>query len=137
MSKNGIITDQLSVAEYMAPPAGSKRLNQKWMGSRPNEIYVDGAEFIVVKENCRFEGIINFGGHLIGGYTKRLKVGDKITCTGWKVDFMTRNAMVPNWTMDGVPTNLEWLQFWPFQGLWTPWPLNGTVEPVKIDEASL
>lgn len=92
--------------------------------------YVAGARFRVVREGARLEGIQLFGEKAWAGFAKDLSVGDVVICNGWRtgMDGETREV---NFTAQGVPWAAQWVQVWPQAGLWKPWPLPGTLEPVE------
>lgn len=101
--------------------------------SRPDsqsQQYVVGARFRVVREGARLEGIQLFGEKAWAGFASNLRVGDIVVCTGWKtgMDGETREV---NFTAQGVPWQAKWVHVWPQAGLFQPWPLPGTLEPVE------
>lgn len=95
--------------------------------------YAAGKQFRVTKPGARLEGIVQFG-KVRAGYAESLDVGDIITSTGWRESMAGGGFMESNFATENSPTNALWLQFWPFQGLWAPWPLDGWLEPYDAAE---
>lgn len=90
----------------------------------PRELYVPGRKFMVVRDIARFEGIVAHGEKFWSGWSRPLRVGEVITCEGWKPGMDTEQEGV-NWRARRVPENALWCQVWPPQGLFTPWPMDG------------
>lgn len=92
--------------------------------TRPREVYVQDRRFQVMKPNARFEGILLFGEDQWAGWSRPLQMGEIITCEGWKPGIDNTPEGV-NWSARRVPDNALWVQIWPMQGLFTPWPMDG------------
>ena len=90
-------------------------------------VYAAGKLFRVIKPGARLEGIVQFG-KVKAGYAESLEVGDIIEATGWREGLCGGGVMEANFRTEGSPDNALWLQFWPFQSLWSPWPLKGWLE---------
>lgn len=100
---------------------------------RARDTFVAGRRFKVIKEGARLEGIVTFGDHAWAGYAKTLQVGEIVTCNGWR-EGMSGGAEEANFTAAGVPWNALWVQVWPQDGLWRPWPMDGVLEPLDDEQ---
>lgn len=122
-------TKTLSEAEIQENSTAMEVLRQhreeqiRAIHGNPRELYVEGRQFVVVREGARFEGILEHG-KFWSGWSRKLHLGEVITCEGWKRGLETEQEGV-NWTAPRVPDELLWCQVWPINGLFTPWPLPG------------
>lgn len=98
----------------------------------PRELYVADRKFVVIREGARFEGIVQHGEKFWSGWSRKLHLGEVITCEGWKPGMDTPQEGV-NWTAPRVPEGILWCQVWPINGLFTPWPLPGFLRPLAED----
>lgn len=94
--------------------------------------YAAGKRFRVAKEGARLEGIRKFG-KIRAGYAESLDVGDELVSTGWRESLGGGGYMEANFATETSPTDCLWLQFWPMESLWSPWPMTGWLEPVAED----
>lgn len=93
-------------------------------------IYRTGRQFRVMREGARLEGIVQYGERTWAGYSKRLEVGDILTCNGWRAGMGNPGVEEANFTMEGVPWEALWVQVWPQASLWRPWPMEGYLTPL-------
>jgi hypothetical protein len=93
---------------------------------RPREVFVQDRRFQVMRPGARLEGILLFGEKHYSGWSRKLWPGEVITCDGWRPGF-DNTAEGVNWTGPRVPENALWVQVWPMQGLFTPWPMDGVL----------
>lgn len=98
------------------------------------EIYHSGAQFRVVREGARLEGVVTWGEKHWAGYARSLNVGEIVTCNGWREGMAGGGVMEANFTVDGAPWNALWIQVWPQASLWRPWPMDGFLEPIEQEE---
>lgn len=92
-------------------------------------LYREGRKFRVLRDGARLEGIVTFGtgGTAWAGFSRVLKVGDVITCLGWKPMMGTPQEGV-NFESDTTPENAVWSTVWPLNGLFQPFPMEGFLE---------
>lgn len=93
-------------------------------------LYQPGKQFRVVKPNARLEAILLFGESSWAGWSRPLREGQILTCTGWKEGMGGNGFEEVNFTAPGVPENAQWCQVWPMSGLFRPFPMEGYLEPV-------
>ena len=98
----------------------------------PRELYVADRKFVVIKPGARLEGILEHG-KFWSGWTRKLHLGEVITCEGWRKGLDTDQEGV-NWIPSRMPEGLLWCQVWPINGLFTPWPLDGFLRPLAEEE---
>ncbi|MET0886198.1 MAG: hypothetical protein ABWX92_07080 [Mycetocola sp.] len=101
------------------------------------ELYQQDRKFRVVKQGARLEGIVHFGsGNAWAGFSRHLKVGDVVTCTGWKPGMGTPSEVV-NFDCATSPEDVIWSMMWPMQGLFTPYPMDGYLVPIPDGDEDL
>jgi hypothetical protein len=96
--------------------------------------YVEGDQFRVVREGARLEGFLLHGEELISGWSRRLQVGEVLTCKGWQViNVGELEIRGTQWTGAKIPESAVSIQVWPFDGLFRPFPMEGVLEPYVED----
>lgn len=99
---------------------------------KARSLYTEGARFRVIQEGARFEGMVQFGSSW-SGWTRNLKVGEIVTCLGWRPGWAEAGEFKqPNFTGEKVPDNASYVTIWPKAGLFFPWPFDGFLEPVEV-----
>jgi len=92
--------------------------------------YTEGRRFRVAKEGARFEGLLLHGEQTIAGWSRRISLGEVLTCLGWKsVDALGVSLKGVMWTGAKVPDSAIVMQIWPFESIFRPYPLTGYLVP--------
>lgn len=131
-------TKELTEAEIQANSTAMETLRRnrdeqiRAIHGNPRELYVADRKFVVIRPGARLEGILEHG-KFWSGWTRKLHLGEVLTCEGWKPGLETDQEGV-NWIPSNMPEGLLWCQVWPINGLFTPWPLDGYLRALPDEE---